>query len=28
MIAFPKNGAYAEYVVANEQVVFKIPQDV
>ncbi|KOY84167.1 zinc-binding dehydrogenase [Lysinibacillus macroides] len=28
VIAFPKNGAYAEYVVAKEQLVFKIPQDV
>lgn len=25
VIAFPKNGAYAEYVVANEDLVFKIP---
>ncbi|RID88115.1 quinone oxidoreductase family protein [Mesobacillus zeae] len=25
VIAFPKDGAYAEYVVANEQLVFKIP---
>lgn len=25
VIAFPKSGAYAEYVVANEQLVFKIP---
>lgn len=25
VIAFPKNGSYAEYVVANEQLVFKIP---
>lgn len=25
VIAFPKNGAYAEYVVAKEQLVFKIP---
>lgn len=25
VIAFPKAGAYAEYVVANEQLVFKIP---
>jgi len=28
VIAFPKNGAYAEYVVAKEQLVFKIPNDV
>ncbi len=28
VIAFPRNGSYAEYVVANEQLVFKIPQDV
>ncbi len=28
VIAFPKSGAYAEYVVAKEQLVFKIPQDV
>ncbi|CAM5721166.1 Quinone oxidoreductase OS=Lysinibacillus sphaericus OX=1421 GN=LS41612_21515 PE=4 SV=1 [Lysinibacillus sphaericus] len=28
MIAFPKNGAYAQYVVANEQLVFRIPNDV
>ena len=27
VIAFPKNGAYAEYVVANDQLVFKIPHD-
>ncbi|KGR79105.1 quinone oxidoreductase family protein [Ureibacillus manganicus] len=26
VIAFPKNGSYAEYVVANEQLVFKIPE--
>lgn len=25
VIAFPKSGSYAEYVVANEQLVFKIP---
>jgi NADPH:quinone reductase len=25
VIAFPKNGSYAEYVVANEELVFKIP---
>lgn len=25
VIAFPKEGSYAEYVVANEQLVFKIP---
>lgn len=25
VIAFPKNGTYAEYVVANDQLVFKIP---
>ena len=25
VIAFPKAGSYAEYVVANEQLVFKIP---
>ena len=25
VIAFPKNGSYAEYVVANENLVFKIP---
>jgi NADPH:quinone reductase len=25
VIAFPKNGSYAEYVVANEKLVFKIP---
>lgn len=28
VIAFPKNGAYAEFVVAKEQLVFKIPSDV
>lgn len=28
VIAFPKNGAYAQYVVANEQLVFHIPNDV
>jgi len=28
VIAFPKNGAYAEYVVAKEQLVFRIPNDV
>lgn len=28
VIAFPKNGAYAEYVVAKEQLVFHIPNDV
>ncbi|QDQ00420.1 zinc-binding dehydrogenase [Lysinibacillus fusiformis] len=28
VIAFPRNGSYAEYVVANEQLVFKIPNDV
>ncbi|MEK5330338.1 quinone oxidoreductase family protein [Lysinibacillus sp. FSL W8-0992] len=28
VIAFPKNGAYAQYVVANEQVVFRIPNGV
>ncbi|MFJ7737291.1 zinc-binding alcohol dehydrogenase family protein [Lysinibacillus sp. NPDC097287] len=27
VIAFPKNGSYAEYVIANEQLVFKIPHD-
>lgn len=27
VIAFPKNGSYAEYVVANEQLVFKIPDN-
>ncbi|MEZ7170526.1 zinc-binding alcohol dehydrogenase family protein [Sporosarcina sp. OR05] len=26
VIAFPKNGAYAEYVVAKEDLVFKIPE--
>jgi len=26
VIAFPKNGSYAEYVVANENLVFKIPE--
>ncbi|WP_209369612.1 quinone oxidoreductase family protein [Priestia megaterium] len=25
VIAFPKNGSYAEYVIANEELVFKIP---
>ncbi|WP_240056524.1 quinone oxidoreductase family protein [Bacillus mesophilum] len=25
VVAFPKNGSYAEYVVANENLVFKIP---
>ena len=25
VIAFPKNGTYAEYAVANEQLVFKVP---
>jgi NADPH:quinone reductase len=25
VVAFPKNGSYAEYVVANEQLVYKIP---
>ncbi|MFJ6210376.1 zinc-binding alcohol dehydrogenase family protein [Lysinibacillus sp. NPDC092081] len=28
VLAFPKKGAYAEYVVAKEQLVFKIPSDV
>jgi NADPH2:quinone reductase len=28
VIAFPKNGAYAEFVVAKEQLVFKVPSDV
>ncbi len=28
VIAFPKNGAYAQYVVANEQLVFRIPDGV
>lgn len=28
VIAFPKNGAYAEFVVAKEQLVFKIPSGV
>ncbi|MEO4053083.1 zinc-binding dehydrogenase [Solibacillus sp. CAU 1738] len=28
VIAFPKAGSYAEYVVASEQLVFKIPQSV
>ncbi|MFJ6266183.1 quinone oxidoreductase family protein [Lysinibacillus xylanilyticus] len=28
VIAFPQNGAYAEYVVAKEQLVFKVPNDV
>ncbi|MFJ7668732.1 zinc-binding alcohol dehydrogenase family protein [Lysinibacillus sp. NPDC097195] len=28
VIAFPKNGAYAQYVVANEQLVFRIPKGV
>ncbi|WP_025115582.1 quinone oxidoreductase family protein [Lysinibacillus fusiformis] len=28
VIAFPTNGAYAEYVVAKEQLVFKVPYDV
>ena len=28
VIAFPTNGAYAEYVVAKEQLVFKVPCDV
>jgi len=28
VIAFPKNGAYAQYVVANEQLVFRIPSGV
>lgn len=27
VIAFPKSGSYAEYVVANEQLVFKIPDN-
>ncbi|WP_137789242.1 zinc-binding dehydrogenase [Bacillus sp. E(2018)] len=27
VIAFPKAGSYAEYVVANEQLVFKIPEN-
>lgn len=27
IIAFPKNGSYAEYVVANERLVFKIPDN-
>ncbi|MDR4918690.1 zinc-binding alcohol dehydrogenase family protein [Bacillus pseudomycoides] len=27
VISFPKNGSYAEYVVANEQLVFKIPDN-
>ncbi|WP_432363186.1 quinone oxidoreductase family protein [Sporosarcina sp. UB5] len=27
VIAFPKNGSYAEYVVANESLVFKIPDN-
>jgi NADPH:quinone reductase len=27
VIAFPKNGSYAEYVVANENLVFKIPDN-
>ncbi len=27
VIAFPKGGSYAEYVVANEQLVFKIPDN-
>ncbi|MFB4166910.1 zinc-binding alcohol dehydrogenase family protein [Virgibacillus sp. JSM 102003] len=27
VIAFPKNGSYAEYVAANEQLVFKIPHN-
>lgn len=27
VIAFPKDGAYAEYVIANEQLVFKIPDN-
>ncbi|MFB6469040.1 zinc-binding alcohol dehydrogenase family protein [Cytobacillus sp. Hz8] len=27
VIAFPKNGSYAEYVVANEKLVFKIPDN-
>lgn len=28
VIAFPKSGAYAEYVVAKEQLVFKVPSNV
>ncbi|GLC88116.1 quinone oxidoreductase family protein [Lysinibacillus piscis] len=28
VIAFPKSGAYAEYVVASESLVFKVPEDV
>lgn len=28
VIAFPKDGAYAEFVVAKEQLVFKVPNDV
>ncbi|WP_155592580.1 quinone oxidoreductase family protein [Lysinibacillus cavernae] len=28
VIAFPKNGAYAELVVAKEQLVYKVPSDV
>ncbi|WP_026908420.1 quinone oxidoreductase family protein [Paucisalibacillus globulus] len=27
VIAFPKNGSYAEYVVANEKLIFKIPDN-
>jgi NADPH:quinone reductase len=27
VIAFPKQGSYAEYVIANEQLVFKIPDN-
>lgn len=27
VIAFPKNGSYAEFVAANEQLVFKIPEN-
>jgi NADPH2:quinone reductase len=27
VIAFPKGGSYAEYVIANEQLVFKIPDN-
>ncbi|GGA93022.1 quinone oxidoreductase family protein [Ornithinibacillus halotolerans] len=27
VIAFPKNGSYAEYVVANEKLVYKIPDN-
>ncbi|MCP1146635.1 quinone oxidoreductase family protein [Lysinibacillus endophyticus] len=27
VIAFPKNGTYAEYVIADEQLVFKIPEN-